>query len=941
MPRGKELSFEQFVKLVEDLPVHVGHLHWTEYCAADKPTRARDKDSAWFIPAKFIRPERRADAVELLTGFVCDFDDGAIDRSKIEESLAGLRYVAWTSYSNGLGGVSKWRVCIPYASPITPDRHLSVYEHFNRLFDGHLDPRCATVSQLWYLRGRPTGAPPGSFFSQLSGSDFEVGTGIGNRIHAPAGTSGGGPVGSLAPTIAARVADNDDLIARGPSSILDIKGALAALDPTLYGPDQYTEWLSLAMAVFDGTKGSQEGYDIFDAWSRTIPGYEQEGIAQDKWQSFGGRAGLRRISVASLFKLALDAGWSGGLGDPPQQPPIPGPAIQAPAPLQTAVPQSVPANLQPTVQLVLPLTMTAPVAMPARYRAHLTNFATQKQIEDPNTGNTMWVTCISGFRVLSLDLLKTIDAGSHTAELTVQNAAGIEVATFKAGDPTAAAEFQKLLGERGIFANKNEFKDLQELLMEWLKKIQENNRVKSSFTHLGWMEKDTQHIGFALGDTAYYADGTKEAGIKVAAGGGTTIYKHYLPQGSLAAWNMVSTFLSSQNRPELMAILSTAFGSPLMKFSGHSGAVVSIISTASGVGKSTALSLAQSVWGNPKSAMHSAADTVLSLSSKMGFTKDLPAYWDDIKGEKTFEQFASTIYQITQGKEKSRLNQQAELREVQNWNCLAVVAANDSLIDMVKTYGRGTDAGAARIFEIRLEARPEMTQQATFFDACSTNYGRAGEVYAAWLAANPDTAKKLVEQLSDHLHKDLQVQSEERFWVAAIAVMVAGAQIAKQLGLVDFDVKGLLAYLKARFLELRTGKTEQSRENDPGPMIADMIMDHQPTTLRIDFMPNRNATKPIITRPPKNGDVDLMIADKDGILRVRKAKLVQWCRDNNHSSTTLVEKLLQEGAVREKNVDPMAGASPYSTYNRTTCYDIDLKKLGIQGDEDVNPAQTP
>jgi len=577
--------------------------------------------------------------------------------------------------------------------------------------------------------------------------------------------------------------------------------------------------------------------------------------------------------------------------------------------------------------------------MPVRWQADPKGgFSMQKKVEDPDTGNDRWVTCISGFRILSLDLLKTIDAGSHTAELTVQNAAGTETATFSAGDPTAAAEFQKLLGDRGIFVSKNEFKDLQELLMEWLKKIQDAQRVKRSFTHLGWMEKDNQHIGFALGDTAYYADGSKETGIKVAAGGGTTIYKHYLPQGTLAAWSSVSTFLSSQNRAELMAVLSTAFGSPLMKFSGHSGAVVSIVSTASGVGKSTALSLAQSVWGNPKSAMHSAADTVLSLSSKMGFTKDLPAYWDDIKGEKTFENFASVIYQITQGKEKSRLNQQAELREVQNWNCLAVVATNDSLIDMVKRYGKGTDAGAARIFEIRLEARPAMTQQATFFDACSTNYGRAGEIYAAWLAANPDKARKLVEQLSDHLHKDLQVESEERFWVAAIAVMVAGAQIAKQLGLVDFDVKGLLAYLKTRFIQLRGGKTEQMKESDPGPMIADLILDHQPTTLRIDTMPIKNQTKPLITRPPKNGDVDLMIADKDGILRVRKAKFNEWCRSRNHSVTTLLEKLSQEGAVKEKNVDPMAGASPYSTYNRTTCYDIDLKKLGIHGEENVDPA---
>ena len=91
VPVGREMSFEQFVKLVSSLPIHTGHLHWTQYCAADKAARARAKDSAWFIPALFVRPERRADCVELLSGFVCDFDDGAIGRPEIAAALVEVR----------------------------------------------------------------------------------------------------------------------------------------------------------------------------------------------------------------------------------------------------------------------------------------------------------------------------------------------------------------------------------------------------------------------------------------------------------------------------------------------------------------------------------------------------------------------------------------------------------------------------------------------------------------------------------------------------------------------------------------------------------------------------------------------------------------------------------------------------------------------------------
>ncbi len=546
----------------------------------------------------------------------------------------------------------------------------------------------------------------------------------------------------------------------------------------------------------------------------------------------------------------------------------------------------------------------------------------QRKVDDPNTGNQMWQTAVRGSRFLSLELLQGIDEMWHTAELKCENKSGTVTATFDVGE-IMGVEFRALLGDRGILtSNVNEFRFVQEVIVDWLKKIQAEQRVRQSFSHLGWMETGNQAIGFALGDTAYFADGRVETGIKVTGGGGTTIAKHYIPHGDLQVWKSISTFLSSQGRPELMAIISTAFGSPLMKFSGHSGAVVSIISTASGVGKSTALSLAQSVWGNPKSAIHSATDTVLSLSSKMGFTKDLPAYWDDIKGEKTFQQFAEVIYQITQGKEKARLTQQATLREVETWNCLAVVAANDSIIEIVKRYGRGTDAGAARIFEIRLEERPPMSQQATFFDRCSTNYGRAGEVYSAWLAVNHDRARRLVETLSERLSKELQVESEERFWVAAIVTMIAGAMIAKQLQLVDFDVPALTAFLKGRFLQLRGGKTETVKEAGAGRAIADLIYDFQQTILIVNVLPTRAQKKIMTTRPPKNGEVDILLAEDDRVLRVRCAKFGQWCRERGVSANTLLLKLQQANAVVERNVDPMAGVKPWSTNSRTDCYDI-------------------
>lgn len=925
VPRGREMSFEQFVIACKKT-CYSGRLSFAEYSVAGKLERGRDKDSTWFIPAIFVRPERLADAVGTLTGFVCDFDDGVISRTEIESRLSAYAHVAWTSYSHGVAGVSRWRAFIPYGRPITPQEHKAHYDYFNKAFDGHLDPRCATVSQLWYLPGHPRDAPAHEIFALVDGPFFVLpDVGSDKTMARAGGIAGVSPIRVLATGVAA----NSELSARGPASLRDIESALASLDTSEYS--DYSKWLNIGISVFDGTQGSAQGYDLFDTWSRRCPGY-LEGTTQAKWQSFGGFRSGPRITIATLFGEAKKRGWSGGIDHPPDQPSAPAaaptPAVHERQP--PASPQHHHAALQQPAQLVLPLVL--PVPMPSDWQNDPKQFGVQKKVESETGEGSMWKTMIRGARLLTLDLLQSIGEEHHSCELRSENQAGTVTATFDAGE-IVGRDFRVLLTNRGIMtSNADEFRNLQEMLMDWLKKIQQANRLKQSFTHLGWMEKGGQTLGFALGETAYFADGRIESGIKVASGGGATIAKHYYPVGDLAKWKSITHFLTVQGRPELMAILSTAFGSPLMKFSGHSGAVVSIVSTASGVGKSTALSLAQSVWGNPKSAVHSASDTPLSLSSKMGYTKDLPAYWDDIKGEKTFQQFAETIYHITQGKEKSRLSHNAQLREVETWNCLAVVAANDSIIEIVKQYGRGTDAGAARIFEILLEERPAMTQQATFFDQCTSNYGCAGEVYSGWLAKNHDQARALVEKLSAGLSAELKVEAEERFWLAAIVTMLAGAMIAKKIELVDFDVPALKTFLVRRFVELRGNKGQMVADQGPGPIVSNMVLDYQSTTLRIEAIPKNGRGGVAITRAPKSGDVDIMIVDKDGLLRVRKAKFNEWCRQHSQSPDTLLKRLTAAEALVERNADPMAGTAPYSQGSRTTCYDIDLKRLGISGD---------
>ena len=938
VPRQRELSFEQFVEVVKRAPVHHGSLSAAEYRLAGREERARDKDSGWFIPALFVRPERKATAVSQLDAFVLDFDDGEITRRHLEN--LGCAFVAWTSYSH-TPEKEKWRVVIPYATPITDIKngksaqHQAIYEHFQAIFEGHLDSRCATVSQLWYLPGHPRDAVGHEILAVVDGPCFVLQTVAVHSGNASAGIGGVPPVRALA----TRKSLNADLSGRSPPSLRDIEKALNEIDPSGFGPTRYTEWTTLGFAVYEGTSGSREGYDIFDTWSRRIPGYEAAGITTEKWASFGGSREGPRITVATLFKLAAEATNIPHHADvAPDHHDAPASTVQPPAEA-SSVRHSLSPDSQPALP-VLPLIVTAPVPMPVGFRNHPTEFAIQKEVDSETGDNKTWKTVIRGFRALSLELLESVVEETNTAVLTAQSTKKTRTATFGTSLMAAPSDFKAELNSRGIYCRMEEFKELQELLVDWLKKIQDADRVKRSFTHYGWMEKDGTCLGFAAGDTAYYCNKTKETGIKIATRNGSPHAPFYLPQGRMKPWKDVAAFLVGQQNQSLLAVLATSFASPLMRFSGHSGAVVSIVSSASGVGKSSVLTTSQSVWGKPGATVHSATDTVLSLASKMGFTKNLPAYWDDIKGnDKMWGQFAEMIYQVTQGKEKSRLDQSANPRPIQEWCCLAVIAANDSIFEVMKRYSKGgTDSGVARVFEIRLEERPTDVVPSTFFDQCKDNYGHAGAVYAEWLARYRSIAERKVVEKTAQLSAELNMTSEERFWIAAMSTMIVGAAIAKALCLVDFDIPVLETFLKQRFHQLRANKVQASVEAGPEDRINGLIFDHQQTTLVVDTIARNNSGTTMIIRPPVRGEVEITYIKADQVLRIRRSKFNEWCATKNTSPETLRIELERVGALKERNVDPMVGVKPYTLDKRTACYDIDLKTLGVKGDVDGQAA---
>ena len=122
--------------------------------------------------------------------------------------------------------------------------------------------------------------------------------------------------------------------------------------------------------------------------------------------------------------------------------------------------------------------------------------------------------------------------------------------------------------------------------------------------------------------------------------------------------------------------MASAFAAPLVELVGSTSLVMSVYSHHSGIGKTTAMMLAQAVWGHPRTGMSTLADTTNSMMKKIGDLKSLPVYWDELRTKDQLEKVIDIVFQVTQGKGKARLNKDITQADAPSFTTMFVVASN-------------------------------------------------------------------------------------------------------------------------------------------------------------------------------------------------------------------------------------------------------------------------
>ena len=516
----------------------------------------------------------------------------------------------------------------------------------------------------------------------------------------------------------------------------------------------------------------------------------------------------------------------------------------------------------------------------------------------------------------------------------------VEAETLASSDMTA-----KALGRQGVFIQAGDIQTIRGFLVAWAQKLQQTKSAVVRAIPFGWSDDgDGALEGFSFGGRLWTPEGDRPAATADSQLGAV-----YQPVGDLDVWKAAARMITDQKRPALELILAVAFGAPLMRFSGHTGVVMSAFSFDSGIGKSTAVAVGQAVWGHPVRGVQSLSDTSNSVSRKLGDIRSLPVYWDEVKTEADTANFVRLAFQLSLGKDKSRLNANADYKTTGSWETMLLVASNDSIVDYVARGTRTTTAGINRVFEWTVT--PGVIGQIGQGPAqrlvaeLRSNYGIAGLLYAEYLGANAEKVKAAVAKVQDSFVQATGATSEERFWIAGMACSFVGATLANRLGLTQFDLPVLKAFLLDALNKMRGDRAKQPvdlRNPDNvaevlGNFLNDARARHTLITNRMTAAPGRPVGNSVLSDRQRLESIWVQIARDEGKMRIHRQSFDDWIVQKRLSLTAVKEGIERVfGAVTTKK---SMGVGTDLRTPQLNVWDIDLRSpAAVQYIGDLVPA---
>lgn len=423
---------------------------------------------------------------------------------------------------------------------------------------------------------------------------------------------------------------------------------------------------------------------------------------------------------------------------------------------------------------------------------------------------------------------------------------------------------------------------------------------------LGWTMKNGEFDGFSFDGQCFSPNNTSMAPRLKGA-----LLTNYTPMGVSQPWLELAQIITEQQRPSIDVILLSGFAAPLVPMTGHSGIILGCYSSETGIGKTTSLEASTSIWGHPITSRCSLGDTANAAMNRAGLIRHLPLNWDEIKTKQQFGTLASLIFQMTEGREKGRLNRSSTAMDVKDFQTLLTYAANSSVLDAVQESTKGTSAGMVRDFEFRVptyqfKSNHTIIEVQGLLNKLKNNYGMIGLEYAKYLGQNGRDIHKNVIKLQTALETNLSVGRDERYWAAAMTVILSAAKIANSQKWMNIDIMALSEFLVREFNRMRRKKdkspTDYTKEDGLISVLAQYFsVNRASNTITLNKLWTGAGRPPVgaielegrgTSRENQLREINVAIGRENKMIRFTDSSLGRFCKQNEIPISAIREGLI-------------------------------------------------
>jgi hypothetical protein len=457
-------------------------------------------------------------------------------------------------------------------------------------------------------------------------------------------------------------------------------------------------------------------------------------------------------------------------------------------------------------------------------------------------------------------------------------------------------KLREKLGFYGVAALQKQMDAIMVYIIKFVNELQYKTDVEVMRMQYGWADKNSK---FVVGDQEITAEGIKYSPPSSMT---SALSEYMQPVGTLDEWKKIANVYNRPSMEPHAFGFFTAFGSPLLTHLNLKGAVINLVNNVSGTGKTTVAKVMHSVYGHPEEQMLIAKDTINVKLHRMGVMGNLPISCDEITNVEA-EHFSDFVYAVSQGRARNRMKSQSneERLNTSKWSLLCVCTSNASFYDKLASLKSTPDGELMRLIEFQIPVNSVMNKVEAdeIFSQLDNNYGHAGRIYLQWLVSNLEEAIDMVKQIQIVIDKKVKFSGRERFWSGVAACNIAGAMIAKKLGLIDIDIKRVFEWMVVEFSKMR--HEIKAPPTNQASTIGEFLNEFRGSILVInDAADKRSGMAQLPIVEPKF-DLLARIEPDTKKLFISAKHLRQFCTKNQITLKDVLNTLAAEG-IYEKTV---------------------------------------